>query len=79
MNSWIKHWETVAADTSGHGKIQGNRLNSSIMLRKKRFLFVEGSGPLKSTLSLSRGLVDFISEHSQMVVKIVVYTLHKQV
>ena len=55
-----KQHDTVDAEMSEQGNTQGNLLYSSMTFRKKRFLFVLGSGPLKSTLSLSKGRVDLI-------------------
>ena len=56
----MKQRETVDAEMSAQGNTQGNLEYSSIMLRKKRFWFVLGNGPLKSTLRCSKGRVDLI-------------------
>ena len=48
----------------GHGKTNGNREYSSIITSKYVLLVTKGTGPLKSILSLSMGLVALIREPS---------------
>lgn len=47
----------VEADVSGQGTAKGYLEYSSTMVRRKRFLLVEGKGPLKSRFNLSKGAV----------------------
>ena len=56
----VKHFITVAMDTSGQGKTNGNLEYLSTTFRKYLFLLLEGSGPLKSMLIHSKGCVAFI-------------------
>ena len=56
-NTWQNLLITVADVMSGHGKANRNSVNSSVIVRMYLFREADGSGPLKSILSLSKGWV----------------------
>lgn len=51
---------TVCDDISGQAKANGKREYSSIIVNRNRLREEDGRGPLKSMLSLSKGMVAFI-------------------
>ena len=55
-----RHCMIVVEVISGQGKAKGNREYSSTIVSIYRFRVLDGSGPLKSRLSLSNGCVAFI-------------------
>ena len=61
-NRLEKHFIIVGADTLVHGYANTKREYSSTIIRIYVFLDIDGTGPLKSTLSLSKGCVALIRE-----------------
>ena len=55
---WSRHFITHGAEGLGQGKANGNLEYSSATVSRYLFRDADGSGPLKSMLSLSIGLVD---------------------
>ena len=61
-NKLLKHLITLEAEASGQGKEIGNLgENSSANVKMYAFLLLLRRGPLKSTLSLSNGIVALIT------------------
>ena len=58
---WVRHLITVCNDTSRQAKVNGKQEYLSITINRNR-LWEDGRVPLKSTLSLSKDMVDFIKE-----------------
>lgn len=54
-NKLVKCFRTVAAETSAQGKVKGKHEYSSMTVSMYLLWEFEGNGPLKSTLSLSKG------------------------